>query len=83
MPAVTLVFAIGWAAFWIYWLAAAVSTTRGPMPWARQLRIRTLIIVLLIVLTSAVVEERTMAEHVPDGYPAYRRSTKMLVPFVF
>jgi protein-S-isoprenylcysteine O-methyltransferase Ste14 len=32
---------------------------------------------------SATVEERYLAEQLPDSYPAYRRSTKMLVPFVF
>jgi hypothetical protein len=28
MRAVELVFAIGWAAFWIYWLAAALSMAK-------------------------------------------------------
>jgi protein-S-isoprenylcysteine O-methyltransferase Ste14 len=32
---------------------------------------------------SATVEERYMAKQFPETYPAYRRSTKMLVPFVF
>jgi protein-S-isoprenylcysteine O-methyltransferase Ste14 len=32
---------------------------------------------------SATVEERNMAQQFPETYPAYRRSTKMLVPFVF
>lgn len=31
---------------------------------------------------SATVEERYLTEQFPDAYPAYRRSTKMLVPFV-
>ena len=31
---------------------------------------------------SAVMEERYMAKAFPDTYPAYRRSTKMLIPFV-
>ena len=182
MRAVELVFAIGWAAFWIYWLVAAFSMKRGRVPWARELRIRALIVVLAIVLIrfgafrghglntdpwraglglvlfalglgfaiwarvhigrnwgtpmsqkddpelvtsgpyhlvrhpiysgilvagigtavaltwlwlvaaglagiyfvySATVEERNMAEQFPETYPAYRRSTKMLVPFVF
>jgi protein-S-isoprenylcysteine O-methyltransferase Ste14 len=182
MRAVELVFAIGWAAFWIYWLAAAFSMKRGRVPWARELRIRALIVVLAFVLIrlgafrghglntdpwraglglalfalglglaiwarvhigrnwgtpmsqkddpelvtsgpyhlvrhpiysgilvagagsavalswlwliavtlagiyfvySATVEERNMAEQFPETYPAYRRSTKMLVPFLF
>ena len=32
---------------------------------------------------SATVEERYLIEQFPDTYPAYRRSTKMLVPFIF
>lgn len=31
---------------------------------------------------SAVMEERYMTEQFPDTYPDYKRSTKMLVPFV-
>jgi protein-S-isoprenylcysteine O-methyltransferase Ste14 len=34
-------------------------------------------------LYSATVEERYMTEQFPDSYPVYRRSTKMLVPFIF
>ena len=32
---------------------------------------------------SATVEERYLTEQFPDDYPAYKRSTKMLVPFIF
>ena len=32
---------------------------------------------------SATVEEHNMAAQFPDTYPAYRRSTKMLLPFLF
>jgi protein-S-isoprenylcysteine O-methyltransferase Ste14 len=32
---------------------------------------------------SAFMEERFMAGRFPDSYPEYRRSTKMLVPFLF
>ena len=31
---------------------------------------------------SATVEERFMTSQFPDAYPAYKRSTKMLLPFV-
>src|SRR5262249_50967074 len=31
---------------------------------------------------SAVMEERYMTERFPDAYPAYKRSTKMIVPFL-
>jgi protein-S-isoprenylcysteine O-methyltransferase Ste14 len=182
MRAVGLVFAVGWAAFWLYWIVAAFSTKRGRVPWSRELRIRAVIVVVAILLPrvgafrahsshsdpwravlglvlfalglgfavwarlhigrnwglpmtrkdepalvtsgpyhlvrhpiysgllaagigtavalgwlwlpavvlagiyfvySATVEERNLAEQFPDSYPAYRHSTKMLVPFVF
>ena len=181
MHVVELVFAIGWAAFWIYWLVAAFSMKRGRVPWSRELRIRAVIVVLAILLIrlgafrssglnsgpvragfglvlfglgltfaiwgrlhigrdwgtpmskkdapelvtsgpyqlvrhpiysgillagvgtavalswtwliamvlagfyfvySATVEERYLTEQFPDTYPMYRRSTKMLVPFI-
>ena len=181
MRAVELVFAVVWAGFWIYWLVAALSMKRSHVPWARELRIRALLLVLVIVLIrfgalrghglntepwraglglvlfglglgvaiwarvhigrnwgtpmsqkddpelvtsgpyhlvrhpiysgillagvgtavalswfwlipvvlagvyfvySATVEERNMANQFPETYPAYRRRTKMLVPFV-
>ena len=34
-------------------------------------------------LYSAFVEERTMARLFPGSYPEYKRSTKMLIPFIF
>jgi len=181
MHAVEFVFAIGWAAFWTYWLVAALSMTRGRVAWSRELRIRAVIVVLVILLLrlgafrnnglnsdpwraglglvllavglgfaiwarlhigrnwgtpmsqkddpelvtsgpyrlvrhpiysgvlvagvgtavalswawlvavalagvyfvySATFEERDLTEEFPDSYPVYRRSTKMLVPFV-
>jgi protein-S-isoprenylcysteine O-methyltransferase Ste14 len=182
MHAVELVFAIGWAAFWIYWLVAAFSMKKGRILWSRDLRIRAAVVVLAIVLLrlgafrssainsdpwrvglglflfalglgfaiwarlhigrnwgapmsqkdepelvtsgpyrlvrhpiysgillavlgtaialswlflvalvlvgiyftySATIEERYLTEQFPDTYPVYRRSTKMLVPFIF
>jgi protein-S-isoprenylcysteine O-methyltransferase Ste14 len=182
MRVVELAFGAGWAAFWLYWLAAAFSMKRGRVPWSRELRIRAVIAVLVIVLFrvgafrghglntdpwragiglvlfalglgfaiwarihigrnwgtpmtqkdepelvtsgpyrlvrhpiysgillagvgtavalswlwltavllagiyfiySATVEERYMTEQFPDNYPAYKRSTKMLVPLIF
>ena len=178
-----LIFAVGWAVFWLYWLVAAFSVKRGHLAWSRELRIRALIIGVVIVLVrlgvfrghhshntepwrtgiglvlfalglwfaiwarihigrnwgspmsrknepelvtsgpyhlvrhpiysgilaagvgtavalgwfwlapvvlagiyflySAPVEERYLTEQFPDAYPLYRRSTKMLVPFIF
>jgi len=182
MGAVKLVLAVGWAAFWLYWLVAAFSMKRGRVQWSRELRIRVVIVALVLVLArlgafrshrantdpwlaaiglalfgvglafavwarvhigrnwgtpmtqkvepelvtsgpyrlvrhpiysgvilagigtavalswlwlpvvalagiyfiySATVEERYLSEQFPDSYPSYKRSTKMLVPFVF
>lgn len=55
MHAVELVFAIGWTAFWIYWLAAAFSMKRGRARWSRELRIRAVIVVLAILLSRGGV----------------------------
>jgi protein-S-isoprenylcysteine O-methyltransferase Ste14 len=181
MLAVEFVFAIGWAAFWTYWLVAALSMKRGRRAWSRDLRIRAVIVVLAILLGrlgafhntsrnsdprlaalglvifaiglgfaiwarrhigrnwgmpmsqkgdpelvtsgpyqlvrhpiysgvlvagigtalaldwswliavalagiyfvySATIEERNLTEQFPNAYPVYRRSTKMLVPFI-
>ncbi len=182
MRAIEPVFAVGWGAFWLYWLAAAFSVKRGRVPWSRQLRIRAVIVVITILLMrfrvfralalntdpwraglglvlfaaglglavwarvhigrnwgapmtqkdepelvtsgpyhlvrhpiysgilaagvgtavalswtwliavvlagvyflySATVEERYLSEQLPDTYPAYKRRTKMLLPFIF
>ena len=50
MRAVEVVFAVVWAAFWLYWLVAAFSMKRGRVPWSRELGIRAVIVVLVILL---------------------------------
>jgi protein-S-isoprenylcysteine O-methyltransferase Ste14 len=181
MRAVELVFGVGWAAFWLYWLVAAFYTKKGRVLWSRELRIRAVIAVVVILLIrlgafrgpglntepwrvaiglvlfalglgfaiwarihigrnwgspmtqkeepelvtsgpyrlvrhpiysgillagvgtavalgwlwltavvlagvyflySAIVEERYLTDQFPDTYPVYKRSTKMLVPFI-
>jgi protein-S-isoprenylcysteine O-methyltransferase Ste14 len=32
---------------------------------------------------SATAEERYLTKQFPDAYPSYKRTTKMLVPFIF
>jgi protein-S-isoprenylcysteine O-methyltransferase Ste14 len=180
--AVELTFAVGWAAFWAFWLVAAFFVKRGRVPWSGELRIRALIAAIVIVLLrlgvfrdrglntaawrdglglvlfavglgfaiwarvhigrnwgtpmtqkedpelvtsgpyhlvrhpiysgvlvatvgtavalswlwliaaalagiyfgyAATVEEGFLAKQFPDTYPAYRRSTKMLLPFIY
>jgi protein-S-isoprenylcysteine O-methyltransferase Ste14 len=182
MRQVEIVFIVGWAAFWMYWLVAAISMKRGRVPWTRELGIRAVLVALVILLIrlgafrdhhistepgpavlglvlfalglgfatwarvhigrnwgtpmrqkddpelvtsgpyhlvrhpiysgiliagvgtavalrwqwliavalaggyfvySATVEERYLTEQFPEAYPAYRHSTKMLVPFLF
>jgi protein-S-isoprenylcysteine O-methyltransferase Ste14 len=182
MRIVELVFAVGWATFWAYWIVSAFSRKRGRVQWSRELEIRAVIAAIVIVLIrlgalrghgvhtdpwraavglvlfvlglglaiwarvhigrnwgmpmtqkdepelvtsgpyrrvrhpiyagllaagvgtavaldwrwlfaialaavyfvySAVVEERFLTAKLPDSYPAYRRATKMLLPFVF
>jgi len=39
-------------------------------------------LIALYFLYSAIVEERQLTERFPEAYPAYKRSSKMLVPFV-
>ena len=51
--AVELIFSIGWAAFWIYWLVAAFSMKRGRPAWSREIRIRVPIVIIVILLVRA------------------------------
>ncbi len=50
MHVVQVVFAVVWAAFWLYWLVAAFSMKRGLVPWSRYLGIRVVIVLIAIVL---------------------------------
>lgn len=45
-----VVFAVVWTAFWLYWLVAAFSRKRGRVPWSRELAVRAVIIVIVIIL---------------------------------
>jgi protein-S-isoprenylcysteine O-methyltransferase Ste14 len=47
---VEIVFGVAWASFWIYWLVAAFSMKRGRVAWSRELRIRAVILVIVIIL---------------------------------
>jgi protein-S-isoprenylcysteine O-methyltransferase Ste14 len=53
--AVEVVFVVGWAAFWLYWLVAAFSMKRGRVPWSRELGIRVVIVVLGVLLIHSGV----------------------------
>jgi protein-S-isoprenylcysteine O-methyltransferase Ste14 len=46
---VELALAIGWAAFWLYWLVAAFPRKRGRVVWSREVRIRVIVIAVAFV----------------------------------
>lgn len=48
--AVEIVFVVAWAAFWLYWLAAAFSTKKGRVQWSSPLRVRAVLVVAVIIL---------------------------------
>ncbi len=50
MPAVEVALIVGWAGFWLYWLVAAFSVKRGRILWSRELRIRAVLVVVVILL---------------------------------
>jgi protein-S-isoprenylcysteine O-methyltransferase Ste14 len=54
MRAVILVIGIGWAAFWIYWLAASFTAKRGRGRWSRfsGIRIGLLVVVAYLIRVS-------------------------------
>ncbi len=60
-------------------LLAGVGTATA-LSWAWLLVV---VLVGIYFFYSATVEERYMTEQFPDVYPAYSRSSKMLVPFLF
>lgn len=47
---VGIVFAVVWAAFWVYWLVAALSMKRGRVPWTRELGIRVVLVAVVFVM---------------------------------
>jgi protein-S-isoprenylcysteine O-methyltransferase Ste14 len=51
--AVELIFAIGWAAFWLYWLIAAFSMKKGRTSFGRDFRIRLPLVVVVVILVRA------------------------------
>ena len=68
MSPVELVFAAGWAAFWLYWFVAAFSMKRGRVSWSRELRIRVVIVVIAILLVRLGVFRGHRVD--TDAWPA-------------
>lgn len=50
MRTVARIFAAGWLLFSLYWLIAAFSMKKGRVPWSRELRIRAVLVVVVVVL---------------------------------
>jgi len=50
MRAVEVVLAVCWSAFWVYWLVAAFSMKKGRVPWSRELRLRAVLAVAVILV---------------------------------
>src|ERR1700754_1640544 len=65
MTVVRFVFAVGWAAFWAYWLLKAFSMKRGRVQWGRELRIRVFIVIVVLVLLRLGVFRKHAANHDP------------------
>jgi protein-S-isoprenylcysteine O-methyltransferase Ste14 len=53
MSAVKVILVAGWVAFWIYWFVSAFSMKRGRVPWSREIGIRAVIAVIVIVLVRS------------------------------
>jgi protein-S-isoprenylcysteine O-methyltransferase Ste14 len=50
MRAVDIVIGLGWAVFWIYWIAASVGVKAGRTRWARFAGVRVAIILVVLLL---------------------------------
>jgi protein-S-isoprenylcysteine O-methyltransferase Ste14 len=60
-------------------LVAGLGTTLALSWWW----LAAVVLAGIYFIYGATVEERYLTGQFPDSYPAYRRSTKMLVPFIF
>jgi protein-S-isoprenylcysteine O-methyltransferase Ste14 len=55
MYAVDIFIAVGWVAFWIYWLAMSVGVKGGRTRWARFAGVRVVLIIAALLLLRAKV----------------------------
>jgi protein-S-isoprenylcysteine O-methyltransferase Ste14 len=58
MRAVDIVIGLGWAVFWIYWIAASVGVKAGRTRWARFAGVRVVIILVFLLLLRLRVLKR-------------------------
>jgi protein-S-isoprenylcysteine O-methyltransferase Ste14 len=50
MRAVDILIGVGWAAFWIYWIAASVDVKAGRTRWTRFAGVRVAIVLVVLLL---------------------------------
>ena len=50
MSTIPLIFAIGWAAFWLYWLGAALHTLKARVPSSRRMGVRVVFVIIMVLL---------------------------------
>ena len=66
MQAVDVVIGVGWAVFWIYWIAASVGVKAGRTRWARFAYVRVaIILVALLLLRLRVLKGHRAVTHDP------------------
>jgi protein-S-isoprenylcysteine O-methyltransferase Ste14 len=61
MRAVDIIIGVGWAAFWIYWIAASVDVKAGRTRWTRFAGVRVAIVLfVLLLLRLRLLKGRTV-----------------------
>jgi protein-S-isoprenylcysteine O-methyltransferase Ste14 len=64
MQAVDIVIGVGWAAFWIYWLAASFGVKAGRTRWTRFAGARVaIILIVLLLLRLRVLKEHSVNDN--------------------
>jgi protein-S-isoprenylcysteine O-methyltransferase Ste14 len=61
MDAVDIVIGIGWAVFWIYWIAVSLGVKAGRTRWTRCAGVRVAaVLIILLLLRLRVLKEHTV-----------------------
>lgn len=53
MRIVDVVFLVGWIAFWVYWLVAAVGVKAGQSRWTQLVGLRIVVVLIVLLLLRA------------------------------
>ena len=65
MTVIGSVIGVGWAVFWIYWLAVSVGVKAGRTPWTRFAGVRVAIVLVLLLLLRLGVFRGRAVTHDP------------------